>query len=396
MRKRVHSIPIIFILVLILFLAAKQFISDFYYRKTQHDRQELDRVIGYLEKCVAIDSRSPLFHFSLGRAYLRKGLAKATNISEKKRWLRKSIHEFHEAINFNPVNSDYHFHLGISCGSLAFPPPLYWELIQNAFRRTAMLNPTDIRHLNSMGTYYLNEYRRFKNVKQNAEKIGSLNYGKYAALSRDNYELYFKKLLEVNEEYLNKIVDHCFSVTQTYPDLRRLVRDVPNDHVFLARFLNRKGMWEEAKKEFQLAIEMEPNSPIHYSNYAHALFRRGDFRHAVLWWQKQKVLDPRNEEPYLSSVDAFVKLKRFDEALRELRDLIALYPENIKYQIKLIRIFLAAGRIDEAIAEYHDAMKKDPNFSKEVYDSIRYYQEKGNYPKATRILNDTLSSALRK
>ena len=396
MRKRVHSIPIIFILVLILFLAAKQFISDFYYRKTQHDRQELDRVIGYLEKCVAIDSRSPLFHFSLGRAYLRKGLAKATNISEKKRWLRKSIHEFHEAINFNPVNSDYHFHLGISCGSLAFPPPLYWELIQNAFRRTAMLNPTDIRHLNSMGTYYLNEYRRFKNVKQNAEKIGPLNYKKYAALSRDNYELYFKKLLEVNEEYLNKIVDHCFSVTQTYPDLRRVIGDVPNDHAFLAHFLNRKGMWEEAKKEFQLAIEMEPNSSIHYSNYAHALFRRGDFEQAIQWWQKQKVLDPRNEEPYLSPVDAFVKLKRFDDALRELRDLMVLYPENINYRVKLIRILLAARRVDEAIDEYCKMIGNELHLSKATYDTIRHYQRKGDHQKVIRILNETLSSALRK
>jgi tetratricopeptide (TPR) repeat protein len=396
MKKRVHAISIIFILVLILFLAAKQLISDFYCRKAHYDRQELDKAIGYLEKCVAIDNGESLFHFFLGRAYLRKGLAPAATRGEKNKCVRKSIDEFHGAINLNPVNSDYHFHLGIGFGSLAYPPPLHWELIQNSFRRTAMLNPTDIRHLYSTGIYYLNEYGRLKNVKQNTESIGPLNYKKYAALSRDNYELYFKKLLEVNEEYLGKILDHCFLVTQTYPDLRRVIRNVPNDHTFLARFLIRKGMWEEAKKEFQLAIEIEPNNPIHYSNYAHTLFRRGDFRHAVHWWQKQKVLDPRNADPYLSSVDAFVKLKRFDEALRELRDLMVLYPENIKYRIKLIRTLLAAGRLDEAIAEYHDAMEKDQNFSKEMYDSIRYYQEKGNYPKATRILNETLSSALRK
>ena len=59
-----------------------------------------------------------------------------------------------------------------------------------------------------------------------------------------------------------------------------------------------------------------------------------------------------------------MKLKRFDDALQELRDLMKLNPEDINYQVKLMRTLLAVGRVDEAIHEYHKAMEKNQNFTK--------------------------------
>jgi tetratricopeptide (TPR) repeat protein len=91
-----------------------------------------------------------------------------------------------------------------------------------------------------------------------------------------------------------------------------------------------------------------------------------------------------------------MKLNRFDDALGELRALIKLYPENINYQLKLIRTLLAAGRVDEAIDEYHKIVGKDQTFSKSLYDMIRTYQKKGDYRKATRTLNEAISSVLNK
>jgi len=390
-RKRVYLMPIILLLGLLLFMVTKQFMADFYWKMAQQHEKEPNQIIGYLEKSNAIEGKNSLFHFSLGRAYLHKGLTDVTKISEKNQWIRRSINEFQKAINLEPVNSDYHFHLGISYGSLAYPPHFYWKVIQNSFKRTAILNPTEIRHLDSIGIYYLNEYNRLINISRDTS---DLRLEKYVAMSRKNYQFYFRKLLEVNEEYLGKILARCFAGTQQHSDLRGVIRDTPSDHAFLAHFLNKKGMWEEAKKEYKEAINLEPINPNHYSKLAYALFRRGDYRNAIYWWQKQKALDPQDDNPYLCSVNGFMKLKRFDEALRELRDLMVLYPQNINYQVKLIRILLAARRVDEAIHEYHKIMGNDPHFSKTMYDTILRYQRKGDYRKATRILNDALLSAL--
>ena len=389
-ERRAYVIPIVFILSLLIFMSARQLVADAYYRIAQHNGKERNKNIYYLKKSIAIDSKNALFHFSLGREYLHKGLAKATKANEKNKWVRKSIDEFHRAIELEPSGSDCHFHLGLSYGSLAYPPPFYWKVIQNSFKRTAILNPTDVRHLYSIGIYYINEYDRLKNIGSNTEKIGLDDYKNYLEMSKHNYQFFFKNLLGVDGDYLGKVLEKCFAVTQQYADLKAVIRDTANDHVFLAQFLNRKGMWKEAKEEFLVAINLEPANPILCSDFAHALFRRGDFEHAIHWWQKQKILNPRDKMAYLYLADGFVKLRRFDDALRELRDLITLYPGNINYQIKLIRTLLAAGRLDEAIGEYHEAMEKDPHFSKTMYDMIRHYQKKGNYPKAIKILNKAL------
>ncbi len=383
----------IFLLGFLLFMVTKQFTADLYWIKARNGK-EPQKTIGYLEKCIAIDNENALFHFSLGRAFLKKGLAEVKRLRERNKWVRKSIDEFHKAIELNPSDSDYHFHLGISYGSLAYPPPFYWEVIQGSFERTLMLNPTNLHHLYSIGIYYLDEYNRLRKITQTTKGSGLSNYKKYVAMSKKNYQFYFRKLLDVNEEYLTKILEKCFSVTQKYADLEALIGDTASSRLIFARFLNGKGMWEEAKNQYMMAITLEPLNPIYYAEFANAFSSKGDFKNAITWWQKQKKINPQDEAIYLSLNYGFMRLNRFDDALQELRDLMKLNPEDINYKVKLMRTLLAAGRIDEAINEYRKVMQKKQIFSKSMYKRILDYQKKGDYAAAARIFNESLTSAL--
>ena len=396
MRARIYSLPIIFLLGFLMLMVTRQIVANLYWKMACQNEKQLNRAIGYLERCIALDYKNSLFHFSLGRAFLRKGIVEATRLNDRNKWVRKSIYEFHKAIDLEPSDSDYHFHLGTSYGSLAYPPPFYWERIHNSFNRMLMLHPTNARHLHSIGIYYLNEYHRLRNIARNTEKIGSVNNKRYIAVSKENYELYFRKLVEINEEYLGKVLNSCFSVTQTYADLKAVIGDTARSHALLARFLNGKGMWEEAKKEFLAAINLEPDNPRYCSDIAHALLRRGEVEQAIYWWQKQKKVSPRDKWVYLSLANAFMKLRRFDDALKELRDLITLYPENMNHKVKLIRTLLASGRLDEAIDEYYKVLERNQSLSKSMYDAMREYRIKGDYAKAAKILDEALTSALKK
>lgn len=389
MRIKSCSVLIVFLLGFLLSMVARQFIGDHYYRMAHGDGSELDDAIEYLERCIAIENNNALFHFSLGRAFLGKGLADPRELRERNKWLRKSIVESRRAIELEPSNSGYHFFLGMSYACLTYPPSLYWNVIENSFNRTAVLNPTDIRNLNSMAVYYLDEYVRLKDGGAHTASSSE----NYVIMAKENYQLYFRKLLDVDETYVRKVLEKTFSVTQLYTDLRGVMRDTAEHHAFFARFLDGKGMWEEAEKEYGVAIGLEPGNPIHYWNLAQALFRRRYYEDAIYWWGKQKVLDPGDAKPYLSSARGFMKLKRFDDALLELRDVITLYPDNISYRIELARTLLVAGRLAEAIDEYRTIMGIDPRFSKTTYDTIRQHQRRGNYHEATRILNEVLSSA---
>jgi len=385
MRTKSCSVLIVFLLGFLLSLVVRQFIGDFCYRMAHRDGRGVHEAIEYLERCIAIENTNALFHFSLGRAFLRKGLAEPRGLSERNGWVRKSIDECHQAIELEPCHSGYHFLLGMSYGCLGYPPPPYWKVIERSFNRTERLNPTDARHLYSIGMYYLGEYVRLR--------ASPAHYGNYTAMAKRNYELYFRKSLDVKEEYLGKILESTLSATRNHGDLKGIIRDTSGDHAFFARFLDNRGAWEEAEREYRAAIGLEPGNPIHYWNLARALFRRGYYEEAITWWRKQKALDSSDAKPYLFSARSFMKLKRFDDAVREFRDLIRLNPDDINYRIELTRTLLVAGRLTEAIDEYHRIVENDPRFSKTTLDAIRQYQRRGNYPEATRILNEVLSSA---
>jgi tetratricopeptide (TPR) repeat protein len=213
-------------------------------------------------------------------------------------------------------------------------------------------------------------------------------------IAKDNYQFFFRKLLEVDDEYLTRILKNIFSVTKRHTDLKPVIRDISRDHALFARFLNNRGMWEEARNEYMMAIKLEPSNPIRYAEFANAFSSRRDFGNAITWWQKQKMINPQDEAIYLSLNYGFMRLNRFDDALRELHELTKLNPENINYQIKLIRTLIKADRVDEAIKEYHEILEKNPNLSKEMYDSLQYFQKKGNYKHAVKILNKALVSTL--
>jgi tetratricopeptide (TPR) repeat protein len=365
---------------------------DFYWRRANQDGKALNKTIGELEKCIAIDNDNALFHFFLGRTYLRKELGKVAKQTGKNRWVRNAIDEFHRAIELKPSASDYHFHLGISYGSLDYPPPFYRRIIQDSFQRTVMLNPTDVRHLYSIGTYYLNEYDRLRKIGLNTGETSTANYKNHMEISKDNYQFFFRKLLEVDDEYLTKILKDIFSVTKRHTDLKTVIRDISRDHALFARFLNNRGMWEEARNEYMMAIKLAPSNPIRYAEFANAFSSRRDFGNAITWWQKQKIINPQDERIYLSLSYGFMRLNRFDDALRELHELIKLNPENINYQVKLIMTLLASRRVDEAIDEYYELMEKNQNFPKSAYDTIRHYQREGDYSSVTKILKKALTS----
>lgn len=395
MKTRIYLMSSIFLLGFLLFVVMKQFIADLYWIKARNGK-EPQETIGYLEKCIAVDNKNALFRFSLGRAFLKKGLPEVKRLSERNKWVRKSIDELHKAIELKPSDSDYHFHLGLSYGLLAYPPAFYRRAIQNSFTRTAMLNSTDTRHLYSIGIYYLNEYDRLRKIGQNTDAKSIANYRPDTEISKDMYQSYFRKLVDVDEEYLTKILEKCFSVTQKYADLEVLIRDTARSRLIFARFLDGKGMWEEAQNQYMMAINLEPLNPIYYAEFANAFSSKGDFNNAITWWAKQKMVNPRDEEIYLSLHYGFMRLHRFDDALRELHELIKLNPENISYHVKLLRTLLAANRVNEAIDEYRKVIEWNQDFSKSIYDTVRDYQRKGDYDKAIRILDESLTLAVKR
>src|SRR5437016_4528143 len=121
-------------------------------------------------------------------------------------------------------------------------------------------------------------------------------------------------------------------------------------HAALAEYLN-FFEWERvgSEKEFRRAIELDPNYPT-----AHQWFGN----------------------------DLLVPLKRFDEALVELKRAEELDPLSPIIGTNLGDTLLNARRYDEAIAQYKRVLALDPNFQFARFELGYTFQSKGLYQDA--------------
>ncbi len=103
-----------------------------------------------------------------------------------------------------------------------------------------------------------------------------------------------------------------------------------------------KALYDDAIKEYQEAIRIEPKFPDAYANIAHAYWFKGEFQLAVEWNTKALELRPD-------------------------------FPEA-RYNLGLI--MKVSGRKEEALKQFEGALKAAPNF-KEAKDRIAELQSEG-------------------
>jgi serine/threonine-protein kinase len=124
--------------------------------------------------------------------------------------------------------------------------------------------------------------------------------------------------------------------------------------------------WDEAKREFELAIEINPKyAPAYYFySYSH-LTPLGRHDEAIASMRRAKELEPLSLIINTNLGWAFVYAKRYDEALEQLRQTVEIDPNFPQAHIRLSEALTAVGKYDEAIAEALKAkeMRRGPAHS---------------------------------
>jgi tetratricopeptide (TPR) repeat protein len=115
--------------------------------------------------------------------------------------------------------------------------------------------------------------------------------------------------------------------------------------------------WAEAKKEFQRAIELNPNSADAHLWYGYYLRLMG----------------------------------RYDEALVEKKRARTLDPLSLFINLQIGRIYYYAGQFDKAIEEHQKTLEMDPNFPMLHLALSQSYLQKGMYEEALAEAQKTVA-----
>jgi eukaryotic-like serine/threonine-protein kinase len=113
--------------------------------------------------------------------------------------------------------------------------------------------------------------------------------------------------------------------------------------------------WLDAEKEFQRALQLNPNYATGHEWYALYLVAAGRAEAAIAEITLAERLDPLSPVTYAAAAQIYLYAQRYDEALEQCRRAFELYPGFLLAHYFQGRAFEQKGRVTEAIDEYRKA-----------------------------------------
>jgi len=163
-------------------------------------------------------------------------------------------------------------------------------------------------------------------------------------------------------------------------------------HVALASMLGDEWDWQGAVREFQRAIDLDPNDAQARLWYGLQLIILGQLSEAHTQIELAARLDPLSPAIVRCSGNPFVAERKYDQAIQEYRKALEIGPNDPVTHLYLGFAYLLKGTHAEAISEMQKTVNlaKDPTFP--VFLALAYAAA-GRKNEAHRLLGDVLKHA---
>jgi eukaryotic-like serine/threonine-protein kinase len=143
--------------------------------------------------------------------------------------------------------------------------------------------------------------------------------------------------------------------------------------------------WKGAEKEYQTALQLNPNSALAHSTYAHFLRQEGKLEESIREGRRGIELDPVSAPANFMVSQSLYEARRYDEAISQLHKSLDLEPRFWPAHVYLGKTLAEQGQFPEALEE----LKTAGNFTAEPLATMGYiYGRTGRRPDARKVLDD--------
>jgi TolB-like protein/DNA-binding winged helix-turn-helix (wHTH) protein/Flp pilus assembly protein TadD len=156
-------------------------------------------------------------------------------------------------------------------------------------------------------------------------------------------------------------------------------------HILLADIAQKQWHWAEAESEYRRALELDPNDPDAYTGLAEWFLCQGRADDALNWEQHARELDSFGSTNWELAWILFHS-RRYDEAIRELRNTLAVRPDDASSLWLLGFTLVVKGQPQEAIPVLEKAAKLANRSSGYIDVLAAAYARAGRRTDALRIL----------
>jgi len=258
------------------------------------------------------------------------------------------------------------------------------------------LGSGEVRRLEQKPTEDLEAYQLYLKGRHAAETLGdwdtAIRYLQQAIARDPGYALAYDGLAY----YYVTIADWGMPGNEALPRAReaaekalRLDPSMAEAHTWLAAV----HWWYDydyaaARREFETAIAMLPDSATAHDFYGKYLLAAGQVDEGLAESRRAIALDPLSPESNALLGLHLYFARRYDEAIKELRTAIAVDPDYWFTHEWLGRAYARLGKFSEAVAELHTAQRLEGSGNAEIDSALgRVYADAGNRTEATKVLD---------
>src|SRR5437773_32374 len=203
--------------------------------------------------------------------------------------------------------------------------------------------------------------RFFWNKRTGPDLRKAIDYFNHAIAKDPNYALAYAGLADCYD-LLHEYSEH--SPKESYPRAKaaaikalELDDTLGEAHTSLAySLINYDWDWRSAEREYQRAIQLDPNYATAHQWYAECLSMLGRHSEAIAEIKKAHELDPLSLIINQGVGGKYLYARRYDEAMAQFQRTLELYPHFPPTHQRLGWCYAKKGMYDEAIAEMQKAV----------------------------------------
>jgi tetratricopeptide (TPR) repeat protein len=139
--------------------------------------------------------------------------------------------------------------------------------------------------------------------------------------------------------------------------------DFADAHVNLGNALRQSGRIQESIGQYEQALRIRPDFAKAHNAFGIALVRVGRVTEAIGHWEQALRLKPEYFEAHNNLGKALVMVGRIPEAVEHYQQSLQIYPESFLTHYNLGEAFEKLGRTPEAIQQYQQALRIQPDFA---------------------------------
>jgi tetratricopeptide (TPR) repeat protein len=150
------------------------------------------------------------------------------------------------------------------------------------------------------------------------------------------------------------------------------------------------GRYEEAIKDYDTAISLNPNDALTYNNRGLAKDKQGRYQEAIKDYDTAISLNPNHAFAYNNRGGAQCDLGRYQEAIEDYDTAIRLIPNFAAAYNNRGNAECDLGRYQESIKDYDEAIRLNPNHADAYNDRGLAKAEQGIYPEAIKDYDEAI------